>query len=93
MVKEALKDKTPIPSIRVVYNEGGWSGPSLGLALDESENDDAIFTEKGITFVVNKDLYERVKPIKIDFVNTPMGSGFHITSGLQADKSCGSCSC
>jgi len=23
MIKEALKDKDPIPSVRVVYNEGG----------------------------------------------------------------------
>ena len=23
MIKESLKDKDPIPSIRVVYNEGG----------------------------------------------------------------------
>jgi Fe-S cluster assembly iron-binding protein IscA len=60
MVKEALKDKDPIPSIRVIYNEGGWSGPSLGLVLDESGNDDAIFTEQGITFVLNKDLLKRV---------------------------------
>ena len=93
MVKEALKDKDPIPSIRVIYNEGGWSGPSLGLVLDESGNENAIFTEKGITFIVNKDLYERAKPIKIDFVETPMGSGFHISSSLQGDKSCGTCSC
>jgi len=93
MVKEALKDKDPIPSIRVIYDEGGWSGPSLGLALDESGNDDTLFIEQGITFMVNKDLFERVKPIKIDFVDTTMGSGFHISSSLQEDKSCGSCSC
>ena len=93
MVKEALKDKDPIPSIRVIYNEEGWSGPSLGLVLDESGNDDTIFTEQGITFMVNKDLLERAKPIKIDFVDTPMGSGFHISSSLQGEKSCGSCSC
>ena len=23
MVKEALKDKDPLPSIRIIYNEGG----------------------------------------------------------------------
>jgi len=93
MVKEALKDKDSIPSIRVIYNEDGWSGPSLGLVLDESGNDDTIFTEQGITFMVNKYLLERVKPIKIDFVDTPVGSGFHISSSLPEDKSCGSCSC
>jgi len=43
--------------------------------------------------MVNKDLFERIKPVKIDFVDTPMGSGFQISSSLQGDKSCGSCSC
>ena len=93
MIKESFKDKEEVPSIRVVYNEGGWSGPSLGLVLDESGDDDTVIKEKDITFMVNKDLLERVKPIKIDFVDTPMGSGFHIVSGLKGDKDCGSCSC
>jgi iron-sulfur cluster assembly protein len=65
----------------------------LGLVLDESGDDDTIFTEQGMTFMVNKDLLERVKPIKIDFVENPMGSGFQISSRLKEDKSCGSCSC
>jgi Fe-S cluster assembly iron-binding protein IscA len=43
--------------------------------------------------MVNKDLLERVKPITVDYVETPMGAGFHISSSLKADKSCGSCSC
>lgn len=43
--------------------------------------------------MVNKDLLEKVRPIKIDYVDTPMGSGFHISSSLKAEKSCGSCSC
>ena len=65
----------------------------MGLVLDESGDDDTIFTEQGITFMVNKDLFERVKPIKIDFVDGPMGSGFQISSSLKEDRSCGSCSC
>jgi len=46
--------------------------------------------------MVNKDLLERVKPIKLDFVDSPMGSGFNISSNLsnlKGEKSCGSCSC
>jgi iron-sulfur cluster assembly protein len=93
MIKDALKDKEPIPLIRVVYNEGGWSGDSLGLVLDESGDNDTIFRVQGITFMVNKDLLERVKPITIDYVDSPMGSRFHISSGLKEEKPCGSCSC
>ena len=93
MIKEALKDKEPIPSIRIVYNEGGWSGPALGLVLDEPGDEDTVFTEIGVTFMVNNNLLERVKPIKIDFLDSPMGSGFRITSNLKGNRDCGSCSC
>ena len=93
MIKESFKDKEEVPSIRVVYNEGGWSGPSLGMVLDEPGNDDTVFTEQGISFMVENNLLERVKPIKIDFVDAPMGSGFIINSSLKKDKECGSCSC
>ena len=61
------------------------------MALDEPREDDTVFTEDGITYIVNKSLYERVKPIKVDFVDTAMGAGFTISSDLQ--KSCGTCSC
>ena len=91
MIKKAFKDKEKIPSIRIHYMAGGWSGPTLGMALDEPRDDDTTFTKEGITFVVKKTLYEEAKPIKIDFVNAPMGSGFRVSHNLG--KSCGSCSC
>ena len=91
MIKEAFKSQEKIPSIRVVYDKGGWSGPSLGLVQDEPSEDDKVFDQEGITYVVNKDLLEKVKPIKVDFIETPRGSGFFIFSNLG--KECGSCSC
>ncbi|MFO7985522.1 MAG: hypothetical protein R6U38_06625 [Desulfatiglandaceae bacterium] len=64
------------------------------MALDESKDNDQIFNEQGLTYVVEKDLYERIKPIKVDYVNSPMGAGFSIGSNLQMGASCGgSCSC
>jgi len=63
------------------------------MVLDEPAADDTVFTEQGISFMVNNGLLERVKPIKIDFVDTPRGSGFIINSGLKKNKDCGSCSC
>jgi Fe-S cluster assembly iron-binding protein IscA len=65
------------------------------MVLDEPGKDDTVFSEQGISFMVENNLLERVKPIKIDFVDTPMGSGFIINSSLkkEKDKECGSCSC
>jgi iron-sulfur cluster assembly protein len=59
------------------------------MALDEPREDDEVFDENGITYVVNKQLFERVKPIQIDFVNTERGSGYHISANLvRARRSC-----
>jgi Fe-S cluster assembly iron-binding protein IscA len=64
------------------------------MALDESHDDDEVFTDKDVKFLVNKDLFNQVKPIGIDFVTTPRGSGFKLTSSLDAKDNCGtSCSC
>jgi Fe-S cluster assembly iron-binding protein IscA len=64
------------------------------MALDESTTNDQIFEEQGVTYVVDKELFEQVKPIGIDFITTPRGSGFKLTSSMSADSACGSsCSC
>jgi iron-sulfur cluster assembly protein len=63
------------------------------MALDESKEEDEVFKENGITFMINKDLLELAKPITVDYVITRMGNGFKLTSSLDAGSSCGgSCS-
>jgi len=47
----------------------------------------------GVTYLVNKELLDQVKPIVIDFIESGWGSGFSITSSLKKPESCGSCSC
>ena len=95
MIRDFLKDRDVIPAIRVMLSQGGWSGPSLGLALDESRDGDEIFKEDGLTFVVEKDFYDRIKPIKVDYVESVMGAGFNISSSMpKPESSCGSsCRC
>jgi len=65
------------------------------MALDESKENDQEFDDRGITFVVENDLYDRVKPIKVDYVTSGMGSGFNIMANIPVQpSSCGtSCSC
>ncbi len=65
------------------------------MALDEQRNEDEVFDEKGTKFVIEKDLWEQAKPINIDFITTPQGSGFKLSSNLSsAGGGCGgSCSC
>ena len=61
------------------------------MALDEPREDDRVFDESGITYIVNKQLFEQVKPIGIDFVKTDRGSGYRISANLAKVR--GSCSC
>ncbi len=61
------------------------------MALDESNESDELFTQNGLTFMIEKGLYEEVKPIKVDFIETPRGSGYAITSNLKPADGCGSC--
>ncbi len=64
------------------------------MALDESKENDQIFNDKGLTYVVEKSLYDDAKPIKIDYVTSPMGEGFNIASSMKMGASCSSsCSC
>jgi len=64
----------------------------MAMALDELQENDEVFKEKGLTFMINRDLLEEVKPIKVDFIETPRGSGYFITANLT-NAGCGSCSC
>lgn len=93
IIKDFLKDKKADAPIRVFLNMG-CSGPSLGMALDETRNEaDEVIQTGGTTFVIEKDLLNQVKPINIDFITTPQGAGFKLTSSLPEGDGCGSCSC
>jgi iron-sulfur cluster assembly protein len=64
------------------------------MALDEPRDKDEVFDEKELTYIIEKGLYERIKPIKVDYIDSPMGAGFDISSGLAMGAGCGSsCSC
>jgi len=64
------------------------------MALDEPKDNDEVFNEGDFTYLVDKGLYELVKPIKVDYVDSYMGTGFEISSSLSVGSGCGSsCSC
>jgi HesB-like selenoprotein len=78
--------------IRVFLSQGGCcSGPSLGMAMDEPNVNDEVIKDNNITYLIDKELYNNIKPINIDFIDSDMGSGFSITSKLSEGDSCGSC--
>jgi iron-sulfur cluster assembly protein len=62
------------------------------MALDEPKEDDEILKNDGITFLINKQLLEQVRPLTVDFVESAYGSGFSIASTLAKGGACGTCS-
>jgi len=81
--KQFLKGREGSQSIRIMMTDGGWKGPYLAMAFDEAREDDHVFTERGVTFLVEKTLLERVKPIRVDYVEGILGSGFTLKSELM----------
>ena len=63
------------------------------MSLDEAKDEDKVFEEGGITYVINEQLFEVAKPINIDFVTTSRGSGFSISSSISGGGSCGGSCC
>lgn len=58
------------------------------MALDEPQDNDLTFTDREINYIIEKDLFDKAKPIKIDFVESFTGSGFQLTSSLPAGGGC-----
>jgi len=93
MIKDFMKNRKENLPIRVMMFEGGCSGTSLGMALDEQKQNDQVFEENGLKFVVNQDLLNEIQPITVDFIETPHGAGFKLSSSfVSAGGGCGTCS-
>ena len=92
-LKSYMEQNSVDSALRVALMQGGWSGPSLGLALDEPKDNDTKVEESGITFLVDNDLMTSCGEIKVDFMESGMRSGFSITSKIPvAGSGGGGCS-
>ena len=68
-LKSYLSQNKIDSAIRIALMQGGWAGPSLGLALDESKENDKIFEENELTFLVDEGLLDTCGAIKVDFID------------------------
>jgi len=81
-IKQFLEEQKGLQAVRILVTEGGWRGPFLVMALDEQKENDAVFTDRGVTFLVEQALFERIKPLSIDYVRSTFGSGYILNSEL-----------
>jgi Fe-S cluster assembly iron-binding protein IscA len=58
------------------------------MALDESKDTDTVYEVDGFKYIVDTEFLKQAAPIKVDFLEY----GFKVTSNLQLDSACGSCS-
>ena len=58
------------------------------MALDEPNKNDYVVTEQDIKFAIDKDLLEKARPIRIDFIDSGGQTGFQITSRLPTGGGC-----
>ena len=57
------------------------------MALDEPRDTDNVYEVNGFKFIIDKDFYEKAKPVKVDF----LGYGFRISSGIDFGPGCSGC--
>ncbi len=58
------------------------------MALDEPHQDDVTLIDHGITFTIEKKLFEEARPIRVDYAESLEGSGFQLTSSLPKGTCC-----
>jgi iron-sulfur cluster assembly accessory protein len=92
-IREFFKTRDAVSPMRVFIAGMGCSGPQLGISLDEKNDSDEVFEENGFTFLVEKALLDEAKPIKLDYIVTPQGEGFYISSALMRADDCGGGDC
>ncbi len=87
-----MKDNSITSSLRIMLMQGGCSGPSLGLALDEEKPLDELFQRQDLTFLVEKNLLQQCGSITVDYIESGSRSGFNINSAIPLPGTGGGCS-
>nr|WP_219842665.1 hypothetical protein [Desulfobulbus oralis] len=64
----------------------------MGLALDEPKDNDKVFEEGTLKFVVDEQLIAQVGAIKVDFIEAGYQSGFSISTEKPLPGAGGGCS-
>lgn len=59
------------------------------MALDEPKNTDDRFEVDGFEYIIDKDLLERAKPVKVDF----QGMGFKLDCSIDFGSAAGCAGC
>ena len=67
-LREYFRGKKP-RTMRVFMKQGACGGPRLVLGMDELNDDDAVFRIEGLSYGIERNVFETIKPVTIDFVD------------------------
>ncbi|MNJ58244.1 Iron-sulfur cluster insertion protein ErpA [compost metagenome] len=89
-IKQMLEqEETPDMFLRLGVNEGGCSGFSYGMGLDDQESEEDVHMDiDGLKIVVDKESIRYLNGLEIDYKESGMSGGFTIHNP-NAMASCG----
>ncbi len=85
------REGKPEAGLRVFISEGGCSGFSYGMALEEEPQEgDQVVETSGVKVIVDDYSWNYVAGSEIDYVNSLMGGGFTVRNpNAMASCACG----
>lgn len=86
-VKEFMEQHEGL-ALRIYVSKGGCSGFSYGMALDEAHEDDEVFTQEGVSVLVDPNSFPYLDGSQVDYVDSLMGAGFSVENP-NAVAACG----
>jgi iron-sulfur cluster assembly protein len=92
-IRELLdgQDDAADQALRVAVRGGGCSGFQYALAFDKAKEDDHVFSDRGVSVVVDKTSMQFVFGSEVDYVEGLQGAGFCVNNpNVVAACGCGS---
>jgi iron-sulfur cluster assembly protein len=80
VIKQFLQNQTGPGTIKILRQNA--LGPGLALVLDGPRESDVTITVGDLTFAIDRDLLDKARPIRLDFVEFGGRKGFQLTSRL-----------
>jgi len=91
-LSEIMREKRLKFPIRLELSPGACSWLSFGLSFSKKMVNDAVFRSGVLTFLIDRDLLQEAKPIRIDYAPDTSGAKFSIVSNVRLIASCWGCS-
>jgi len=87
LLKDYFRNKKNKP-VRIYVKAGGCGIRTFGISVERPAKNDVVTSVNGFTFIIDKELWEKFIPIKIDADSI----SFRISgNGIEPNSGCGAC--